>query len=65
MIGIGEILGYNILLYICMLNIDLELLFLNISIIKKNYVYENVYILIELKFMFLKINFLFLVVECW
>lgn len=64
MIGIGEILGYNILLYICMLNIDLELLFLNISIIKK-YVYENVYILIELKFMFLKINFLFLVVECW
>lgn len=63
-IGIGEFLVYNILLYICMLNIDLELLFLNISIIKK-YVYENVYILIELKFMFLKINFLFLVVECW
>lgn len=53
MIGIGEILGYNILLYICMLNIDLELLFLNISIIKiclweclyfdriKVYVFEN------------------------
>lgn len=51
MIGIGEILGYNILLYICMLNIDLELLFLNMSIIKI-YVYENVYILIELKLCF-------------
>lgn len=51
MIGIGEILGYNILLYICLLNIDVELLFLNII---KKYVYENVYILIELKFMFLK-----------
>lgn len=34
-IGTGETLGYNTLLYICMLNIDLELLFLNISITKK------------------------------